>query len=90
MRSKFFIFVFVLAGLFGLVSSAGAQDKNKGKELKAAVDRVDDAAEVVSEVMKIAEKSIPRDLLQKAKHSCARNIGDMGDGKVEVLKSSEG
>jgi hypothetical protein len=30
------------------------------------------------------------DLLQKAKLSCARNIGDMGDGKIEVLKSSKG
>jgi SH3 domain-containing YSC84-like protein 1 len=66
MRSKIFLFLFTLAGLFGLVSGVAAQDKNKGKELKAAVDRVDDAADVVSEVMKIAEKSIPRDLLQKA------------------------
>jgi hypothetical protein len=29
------------------------------------------------------------ELLQKAKQQCARNIGDMGDGKIEVLKASE-
>lgn len=54
-----------MVGLVTLVSVAAAQ-KDQGKELKAAVDRIDDAAEVVTGVMKIAEKSIPRDLLQKA------------------------
>jgi hypothetical protein len=29
------------------------------------------------------------DLLQEAKQFCARNIGDMGDGKFEVLKDSK-
>lgn len=66
MRSIIFVFVFSLVSVFGLVTDGSAQDKTTGKELKAAVDRVDDASDVVAEVMKIAEKSIPRDLLQKA------------------------
>lgn len=66
MRSIIFVFMFSLVSVFGLVTDFSAQDKTTGKELKAAVDRVDDASDVVSEVMKIAEKSIPRDLLQKA------------------------
>lgn len=66
MRSLIFVFVFSIIGSLGLATGVSAQDKNTGKELKAAVDRVDDAADVVTGVMKIAEKSIPRDLLQKA------------------------
>ncbi|NOT48307.1 MAG: hypothetical protein HOP17_11230, partial [Acidobacteria bacterium] len=67
MRSVIFIFVFSIVSGFGLVSSISAQNKSTGKELKAAVDRVDDASGVVREVMKVAEKSIPRELLEKAK-----------------------
>src|SRR5687767_4832935 len=48
------------------ISTAAAQNKNTGKELKAAIDRVDDSTEVITEIMRIAEKSIPRDLLQKS------------------------
>lgn len=66
MRSKFYAFVFA-ASLLALFSNVHAQSKNPGKELKAAVDRVEDASEVVEDVMKVAEKSIPRDLLAKAK-----------------------
>ena len=66
MRSRVYVFVLTMVGLMALVSGADAQ-KNPGKELKAAVDRVEDASDVVEDVMKVAEKSIPRDLLQKAK-----------------------
>ena len=66
MRSRVYVFVLTMVGLMALVSGADAQ-KNPGKELKAAVDRVEDASDVVEEVMKVAEKSIPRDLLEKAK-----------------------
>ena len=65
MRSNLFVFALTMAGLIAFVSGAAAQN-DQGKELRAAVDRVDDAADVVTSVMKIAEKSIPRDLLQKA------------------------
>ena len=33
--------------------------------------------------------STPAELLQEAKRLCARNIGDMGDGQIEVLKSRD-
>lgn len=66
MRSIYFLVCLLFLVSFISIADVAAQNKNQGKELKAAVDRVDDAAEVVSEVMKIAEKSIPRDLLQKA------------------------
>ncbi len=35
------------------------------------------------------EGSTEQDLLQEAKRYCTRNTGDMGDGQIEVLKSSE-
>ena len=41
--------------------------KNTGKDLQDAVKRVNSASEVMNEIMKMADKSIPRDLLQKAK-----------------------
>lgn len=41
-------------------------DKEKGKMLRTAVDRVDAASDVVNEIMRISDKSIPRDLLAKA------------------------
>lgn len=67
MRSVVFIFIVSIVSGLALISDVSAQNKSTGKELKAAVDRVDDASKVVREVMKVAEKSIPRDLLQKAK-----------------------
>lgn len=67
MRSIIFVFILSLMVVPGLVTDASAQNKNTGKELKAAVDRVDEASEVIREVMKVAEKSIPRELLEKAK-----------------------
>lgn len=61
-------YVFVLFAIFVFGFSAfGQKKKNQGKELRDAVDRVDEAAEVMREVMGVPEKSIPRDLLQKAK-----------------------
>lgn len=55
----------ICVGVLG--DSAPAQDKNSGKELRSAVDRVNAASKVMTDVMKIADKSIPRDLLDKAK-----------------------
>ena len=71
MRSRIFtalLFVFSIAtlGTHGYAQDKD-KDKNKGKELRAAVDRVDKATDVINEVMKVADKSIPHDLLQKAK-----------------------
>ena len=67
MRSVIYAIVLSLfAGLL-FVNGAAAQGKNPGKELKAAVDRVDKAAAVINDVMKVAERSIPSDLMDKAK-----------------------
>src|SRR5215210_6109192 len=69
MRSRLFSAFVLSIGLAALGSNGFAQvsDKARGKELKAAVDRVDKASDVIVDVMKVAEKSIPHDLLHKAK-----------------------
>ena len=66
MRSIVPILVVSLFISLGISTAVSAQDKNPGKELKAAIDRVDDSTEVITEIMRIMEKSIPRDLLQKS------------------------
>ena len=67
MRSKIITAFLLSISVIAFNANGFAQDKDKGKELKAAVDRVDKASDVIDEVMKVAEKSIPRDLLKKAK-----------------------
>jgi len=57
------MFAVFAASVFAI--NVSAQDK--GKELRSAIDRVDKASDVIKEVMKISERSIPRDLLSKAK-----------------------
>ncbi|MBA3351592.1 MAG: lipid-binding SYLF domain-containing protein [Blastocatellia bacterium] len=44
-----------------------AQDDKTGKDLRDAVKRVNDASKVMTQIMSIKDKSIPRDLLDKAK-----------------------
>lgn len=53
--------------LLSICSTVTIAQKQTGKDLKDAVDRVNKASEVMSEIMKIKDKSIPRDLLGKAK-----------------------
>ena len=65
MRSNLFAAVLSIIAVFVFVSNGIAQ-KNQGKQLKNAVERVDKATRTFSEIMGIAEKSIPRDLLKKA------------------------
>lgn len=57
----------VTTALIALCTGTLAQKKSNGKELRDAVDRVNEASKVVTEIMSIADKSIPSDLLQKAK-----------------------
>lgn len=59
-------FSFVIALLFSLALTSYAQKKT-GKDLQDAVDRVNKASKVMTEVMAIKDRSIPRDLLAKAK-----------------------
>lgn len=53
--------------LLSICSTVSTAQKQTGKDLKDAVDRVNKASVVMSEIMKIRDKSIPRDLLGKAK-----------------------
>ena len=66
MKSKAFTFLISIALLSIFTASAVAQ-KGTGKDLQDAVKRVDGASEVMNEIMRISDKSIPRDLLAKAK-----------------------
>lgn len=49
------------------ILGANAFGQKKAKELKGAEDRVAAASTVMDEIMKIDDRSIPRDLLEKAK-----------------------
>jgi lipid-binding SYLF domain-containing protein len=65
MTSRFPVTCIAFISLF---STAAIAQKNKtGKDLRDAVDRVNKASAVMTEVMAIKDKSIPRDLLEKAK-----------------------
>lgn len=59
----------LLIGVIAFASSGIAQDqdKNTGKELRQAIERVDKASATMSEIMRISDRSIPTDLLAKAK-----------------------
>jgi len=64
MKTKFIALVLIIVGIAAFGSETFAQ--KKGKELKAAEERVDKASAVIKEVMRISEKAIPLDLLAKA------------------------
>ena len=53
--------------LITLTTTSLFAQKKTGKDLQDAVERVNKASEVMTEVMRIKDKSIPRDLLNKAK-----------------------
>lgn len=101
MRYFFSTFVLSIFGLVALVSSVPAQDKkdkNPGKELKAAVDRVEKASDVVEDVMKVRERAIPSDLMDKAKAivifpgtvKAAFIVGGQGGKGVAVRRLEKG
>ncbi len=98
MKNKLFALFFSLAGILAVSSAVAAQDKNTGKELRAAIDRVDDASDVIKEVMKVSEKSIPRDLLEKAKAvivfpgtlKAAFIVGGQGGKGVAISRTGSG
>src|SRR5262249_24353381 len=64
MRSTLCVVFSLLVCVFGLAAVDAAQNT---KEMKGAVERVDKSSDVMTEIMKIPDKSIPHDLLQKAK-----------------------
>jgi lipid-binding SYLF domain-containing protein len=67
MINRAFLTALSLAVIVSFSAAASAQDKNPGKELKAAVERVDKASDVIEEVMRVAERAIPSDLMDKSK-----------------------
>lgn len=66
MRSRYYSSILALV-FVSLFSTAAIAQKKTGEDLKDAVNRVNSASEVMNEIMKINERSIPRDLLAKAK-----------------------
>jgi SH3 domain-containing YSC84-like protein 1 len=64
MKSTLCVVFSLLVCIFGLAASGAGQNS---KEMKGAVERVDKSSAVMTEIMKIPDKSIPHDLLQKAK-----------------------
>src|SRR5687768_1720959 len=91
MRSIYFsAILFLIVSLFSAADHA-AQGKNPGKELKAAVDRVDKASDV-------AEAAIPSDLMDKAKAivvfpgtlKAAFIVGGQGGKGVAVRRVGKG
>lgn len=66
MRTRGFTAAVTIALLSICAITASAQKKT-GKDLQDAVDRVNKASKVMTEIMSIRDRSIPRDLLNKAK-----------------------
>lgn len=65
---KLKVTVALVALLVVFSTTAFAQKNSKaGKDLQDAVKRVNDASKVMTQIMSIKDKSIPRDLLDKAK-----------------------
>lgn len=82
-----------------LAAAAPAQnDKKMGKELREAADHVNDASAVVNEIMQAGDKSIPRDLLDKAEAvvvfpgtvKAAFIVGGTGGSGVAVKRTGKG
>ena len=101
-RSILAIFAAILVAVTAVGVSAQKPAKKKeintGKELKAAVDRVDKASDVINGVMKVSERAIPRDLLEKAKAvvvfpgtlKAAFIVGGQGGKGVAIRRTATG
>ena len=58
----------VVMTILAIIGATTAFAQNKtGKDLQDAVKRVDAASAVMNEIMTMRDKSIPRDLIEKAK-----------------------
>ena len=81
-----------------LTTSAVAQKNKTGKDLQDAVKRVNNASGVLREIMSISDRSIPRDLLAKAKavvvfpgvYKGAFIVGGQGGKGVAVRRVGRG
>ncbi len=62
-----FRFSIAAIALLVLFSTAAFAQRKTGKDLREAVERVDKASGALNQIMSIRDKSIPRDLLSKAR-----------------------
>lgn len=66
MRSRISVVILSIV-IFTTFTAFTFGQKKTGSDLKQAVERVDDATEAMSEIIGMKDRSIPRDLLKKAK-----------------------
>lgn len=64
---KFFVFAAFATVLAASLSVVAQTDKNYEKELRNATARAESASEVFNEVMKIGDRAIPEEILEKAR-----------------------
>lgn len=93
-----FRFSVAAIALLVLFSTTAFAQKNRGKDLQNAVERVNKASDTMTQIMSIKDKSIPRDLLAKAKAvvvfpgtiKAAFIIGGQGGKGVAVRRIGRG
>ena len=93
--SRLFVLTIAMLTLFSFNTAVFAQSK---KDLKEARKRTDSASEVVKEIMSDADKSIPKELMEKAKAivvfpgvlKAAFIIGGRGGEGVAVRRTANG
>ncbi len=93
--SRLYVLAITIGALLSLSLNTFAQDK---KELKKAQERVDSASEVMREIMKIPDKAIPKEILDKAEAivvfpgvlKAAFIVGGQGGKGVAVRKTKNG
>src|SRR5690349_6661760 len=86
---------FVIIALSAFASFA---QKNQGKQLTDAVDKVNDASAAINQIMRASDKGIPRDLLNKAEAvvifpgtlKAAFIIGGQGGSGVAIKRVGSG
>lgn len=98
MKGSFYAVILLMFAFVALTVAVQGQGKNPGKELKAAVDRIDKASDVIEDVMKVRERSIPSDLMDKAKAivifpgtvKAAFIVGGQGGNGVAIRRVGKG
>jgi lipid-binding SYLF domain-containing protein len=89
------IFTFAIIALSATLVTA---QKNQGKALQDAVDKVNDASTAINQIMRAKDKGIPRDLLNKAEavvifpgtYKAAFVFGGQGGAGVAIKRVGSG
>ena len=84
--------------LIALSAISVSAQRNKGKQLTDAVDRVNNAAAAINQIMRAGDKGIPRDLLNKAEavvifpgtYKAAFVFGGQGGSGVAIKRVGKG